>query len=339
MNKGFIFGKFLPFHKGHEAMIRFALTQVDFLSVLVCASDKEKILAEVRKNWIEKTFANIPNLEVIAYNYKESDLPNSSESSRDISKMWAEVFKEYFPDYTTVITSEPYGEYVAEYMGIKHILFDKERNKVPVAASKIRSDLFSYWEYLPDAVKPDMVIKVVILGTESTGKTVLTEKLAKHYNATAVFEAGRDIIPDSNDFSINDLYLVADEHARRIRLSEIQDSPLIIIDTDIHITKSYGRFSFNEDLTLDKHVYDANKADLYLYLSNDVEFVQDGTRMDEIERNKLDISHREILKEHDIFYVDISGKWDERFEGAIEEIDKLIENKKKNINTWLIKKE
>lgn len=336
MNKGFVFGKFLPFHNGHEAMIRFALTKVEYLSVLVCASDKENIPAEVRKNWIEKTFADIPNLEVITFNYKESDLPNSSESSRDISKMWAEAFKEYFPDYATVITSEPYGEYVAEYMNIKHILFDKERNTVPVAASKIRSDLFSYWEYLPDAVKPDMVIKVVILGTESTGKTVLTEKLARYYNATAVFEAGRDIIPDSNDFSINDLYLVADEHARRIRLSEIKDSPLIIIDTDIHITKSYGRFTFNEVLNFDKHVYEANKADLYLYLSNDVEYVQDGTRMDEESRNRLDASHRETLKEHYIPYIEVSGNWDERFEKAVEEIDRLIEGEMLTIRNWLV---
>ncbi|MDR2951040.1 MAG: AAA family ATPase [Prevotella sp.] len=336
MNKGFVFGKFLPFHKGHEAMIRFALTQVDFLSVLVCASDKENIPAKVRENWIEKTFADIPNIEIITFNYKESDLPNSSESSRDVSKKWTEVFKEYFPDYATVITSEPYGEYIAEYIGIKHILFDMERNMVPVAASKIRSDLFSYWQYLPDAVKPDMVIKVVILGTESTGKTVLTGKLAKHYNAIAVFEAGRDIIADSNDFSINDLYLVADEHAKRIRLSEIKDSPLIIIDTDIHITKSYGRFTFNEDLMLDNHVYDANRANLYLYLSNDVKFVQDGTRMDEESRNRLDASHRETLNEHDIPYTEIMGNWDERFEKAVDEIDRLIEGKMLTIRNWLV---
>ncbi|NDV93930.1 cytidyltransferase [Dysgonomonas sp. 521] len=339
MDRGFIFGKFLPFHKGHEAMIRFALTQVDFLSVLVCASDKENIPADIRKSWIEKTFADTSTLDVIAFDYKESDLPNSSESSRNVSKIWAEIFKIYFPDYGTVITSEPYGEYVAEYMGINHILFDMERNTVPVTASKIRSDLFSYWEYLPDAVKPDMVIKVVILGTESTGKTVLTGKLARHYNATAVFEAGRDIIPDSNDFSINDLYLVADEHARRIKQSETKESPLIIIDTDIHITKSYGRFSFDEELVIDQHIYEANKADLYLYLDNDIEFVQDGTRMDEESRNRLDASHREILREHAIPYIEIAGDWDERFGKAVEEIDRLIENRKTDIGNWFTKEE
>jgi HTH-type transcriptional repressor of NAD biosynthesis genes len=58
MTKGFVFGKFLPFHKGHEAMIKFALTKCDFLTVLVCCSDKESIPDTFRKSWIEKTLKN-----------------------------------------------------------------------------------------------------------------------------------------------------------------------------------------------------------------------------------------------------------------------------------------
>ncbi|MDU1891777.1 MAG: AAA family ATPase [Dysgonomonas sp.] len=335
MNKGFVFGKFLPFHKGHEAMIRFALSQCDYLSVLVCASDKEAICGEKRKNWIEKTFENVDNIEILVFDYNESEYPNSSESSRDISKKWAEVFSLFFSDYTKVITSEQYGYYVAEYMGIEHILFDTDRNIVPVAASKIRADLFTYWKYLPEAVKPDMAIKIVILGTESTGKTILTEKLSKHYNCTAVFEAGRDLIPDSTDFSFNDLYLVAEEHARRIGNAEKGDSPLLIIDTDIHITKSYGYFSFDKELQVDKNTYEKNMADLYLYLNNDVKYVQDGTRMSEKERNKLDLSHRKTLSEHNIPIVEITGNWDERFEKAIMEINKLIEKRAADIKNWL----
>ncbi len=39
------------------------------------------------------------------------------------------------------------------------------------------------------------------------------------------------------------------------------------------------------------------KADLYLYLNNDVKYVQDGTRLSKNERDLLDISHRQILIE------------------------------------------
>ena len=330
MTKAFVFGKFLPFHKGHEAMINFALTKCDFLTVLICCSDKENMPDFVRKSWIEKTFLNENRIEVRTFNYKESELPNSSNSSEKISKIWSTYFTKELPGYSLLITSEPYGEFVAKYMNIKHIAFDPLKIKIPISASIIRNDFFSYWRFLPNSVKSDLAIKVVILGTESTGKTTLAEKLSTFYKCSVVSETGRDLIPDSNSFSINDLYFVAQEHAKRIENVVLGESPLVIIDTDIHITKSYSKFTFGEKLEVGKDIYNTNKANLYLYLSNDVEYVQDGTRLSEIERNLLDLSHRQVLTENQIEIVEIRGDWNERFEKAVEQINKLItENKRK----------
>ena len=99
MTKAFVFGKFLPFHKGHEAMINFALSKCDFLTVLVCCSDKESVPDRFRKAWIENTFENRKNIEIRTFNYLESELLNTSESSESVSKIWAEVFKKQLPDY------------------------------------------------------------------------------------------------------------------------------------------------------------------------------------------------------------------------------------------------
>jgi len=329
MVKAFVFGKFLPFHKGHEAMIHFALSQCDFLTVLICCSDKESIPENIRKSWIEKSFSQCKNMEVRSFNYLESELPNTSVSSQEVSKIWAEKFKNIFPDYDVVITSEKYGDYVASSMGIKHIVFDIPRQFFPASGSAIRNDLFAYWNFLPDSVKPYFAIKVVILGTESTGKTTLTEKLALHYKCTSVKEAGRDIVANSNSFLFDDLILIASEHAKRIDKAALGYSPLIIIDTDIHITKSYSDFVFCRELEVDNQIYNSNKANLYLYLNNDVDYVQDGTRLSETDRNLLDLSHREILKQHNIDFVEIKGNWEQRFEKAVEQIDKIKINNKK----------
>lgn len=328
MVKAFICGKFLPFHKGHEAMIRFALSKSDFLTVLVCCSDKETIPGNVRKSWMEKTFESRKDIEIRCYHYSESELPNTSVSSPQVSKVWAERFKALFPDYDLVISSEKYGDYIASFMGIKHIAFDIPRQSVLVSATAVRNDLVANWDFLPDHVKPDFAIKVVILGTESTGKTTLTEKLAKHYNCASVKEAGRDIIADSTSFLYDDLHLVASEHARRINEATTGKSPLIIIDTDIHITKSYSNFVFGRTLEVDSDIYNANKAQLHLYLNNDVKYVQDGTRLDETKRDLLDLSHREILRQHNIDLVEIRGNWEQRFERAVEEIDRIIRKEK-----------
>jgi HTH-type transcriptional regulator, transcriptional repressor of NAD biosynthesis genes len=324
MKKAFVFGKFLPFHRGHEAMIRFALTKCGFLSVLVCCSEKEKISGEKRQHWIRKTFQNVSNIEVEIFNYNEDDLPNTSVSSIEISRLWSAFFKTQYPDYELVVTSEPYGDYIADFMKIEHISFDMKRLNVPISATLIQSNLFENWNYLPDSVKPDFAIKVVILGTESTGKSTLTTQLATHFKCSFVSEAGRDLIADSQHFDFEDLYLVAQEHANRIEKTILGNSPLLIIDTDIHITQSYAQFVFGKKLSINEHILEQNKANLYLYLCNDVLFYQDGTRLKETHRNQLDVSHRSILAENKINFVEISGNWKERFEKSVFEIEKII---------------
>jgi len=102
MIKAFVVGKFLPFHKGHEAMIHFALSKCDFLTVLVCCSDKENINDITRKRWIKQSFEGYENIEVKSFNYLESELPNTSESSREVSEVWSVIFKKLFPDYTLI---------------------------------------------------------------------------------------------------------------------------------------------------------------------------------------------------------------------------------------------
>lgn len=331
--KAFVFGKFLPFHKGHEAMINFALSKCDHLTVLVCSSDNENISDTTRKRWIEKAFEKQKNVEIRTFSYLESELPNTSESSKEVSEVWAEIFKKQFPDYSLVITSEEYGNFVAAFMNIQHIAFDISKKHFPVSATAVRNDVFANWKFLPDSVKPDFAIKVVILGTESTGKTTLAENLSTHFGCSLVLEAGREIIANSNSFSFDDLLLVAKVHANRIEQAILGNSPLVIIDTDIHTTKSYSRFTFEKELEIGKDIYNSNKANLYLYLTNDAEYLQDGTRLSEAERNKLDHSHRQVLIDHNIEIIEISGNWNERFEKAIGQINQLIATNEKKHKT------
>jgi len=327
MRKGFVFGKFMPFHKGHEAMIRFALSHCDIVSVLVCCSNRETLPAAVRESWVAATFRDEPRVQVLVYRYDEHLLPNTSETSAAVSAVWAKQFKQFFPDHHIVVTSEPYGELVADYMGITHIPFDMQKSRYPVSATKIRANLPASWAYLPDSVRASLITKVVLLGTESTGKTTLTGRLAAHFNCSAVMEAGRDIVADSNDFGIDDLYLIAGEHARRINGQVTGESPLLIIDTDIHITLSYGEHAFGKVLDIAPSVFESNKADLYLYLNNDAPYVQDGTRLGEEERNLLDQSHRRVLQRYGIPIEEIKGDWEERFEQAVILVEQLMQRK------------
>ncbi|TGE08834.1 cytidyltransferase [Hymenobacter fodinae] len=320
-----VFGKFLPFHLGHKALIDFARQHCDLLTVLVCVSDQETTPSIVRTEWVRAEYKGAKDVQVQLYDYHEAELPNTSETSVAVAQVWAEVFRELVPTVSLVVTSEPYGVLVAQHLGIQYLDFDVPRQQVPISASAIRADLRHHWFYLPASVQAYYQRTVAILGTESTGKTTLTQQLADHFGAACVLETARDLIADSSDLSLADLYAVAEAHAQRIAPLRPGAGPLLLLDTDVHITQSYARFMGKELLALAPEVYALNRANLYLYLLPDVLFVQDGTRLPAADRHRLDEAHRQTLTHFGIQYQEVGGAWAERFALAVQLIEQLLE--------------
>ena len=55
--------------------------------------------------------------------------------------------------------------------------------------------------------------------------------------------------------------------------------------------------------------------------------------MSETERNLLDLSHRQVLADHNIDILEIKGDWVERFEKSVVQINKLVASIK--VSAWL----
>ncbi|MES2764624.1 MAG: AAA family ATPase [Bacteroidota bacterium] len=328
MKIGLVLGKFLPLHNGHIELINFAASKCDELVVLVCASQKENISGEVRLNWIIETFKNNPNIQPKLIEYNENFLPNTSVSSVEVSKIWSNFLKDILPPINIIFTSEKYGEYLAEFMSCEHIAFDIDRSKIPVSATEIRCNPFKNWEYIPDSVRPYFIKKICILGTESTGKTTLTQKLAQHFKTEFVPEMAREIIEKTEECTLQHLYQIAILHAETINSKIESANKLLFIDTDVNITRSYSRFLFNEELIVEDWIEKANHCDLYLFLEKDSPFVQDGTRLDKSDRDLLQQSHLTELKQRNIKYQLINGGWEEKFSKAVIAVNGF----KKNIN-------
>lgn len=317
MRRGLVLGKFMPIHNGHIKLIEHAASHCDLLYVWVCVSQNEIMKASVRFHWVKEIFKDNPKIEPVLFEYDESILPNTSESSREISAIWSKAIKQYLPQIDVIISSERYGDFVAEYLNIEHIYYPGNR---VTSARMIRENPYKNWHFIPDVVKPYFYRKICILGTESTGKTTLVKKLANYFNADYVSEAGREIVENTNTCQSDDLLKIAEAHANKILLKEKDLNRMLFIDTDINITKSYSQFLFNQKLEVDNWIENANKCDLYLYLDNDSPFVQDGTRLTENNRNKLDSFHKKQLNESGINYFIINGNWNQRFETSLNVI-------------------
>ena len=313
MKKGLVFGKFMPLHKGHLALIQFALRNCDHLTIILCYTNKEPISGRIRSAWINTELEKINNITIVSFEYDELLLPNTSVSSREVSKLWAAAFKRLGPATDIVFTSEEYGEYVAEYMGIQHLLFDQDKKVVPVSASQLRQQPFKYWDSLPPSVQPWFVKKICLIGTESTGKSILTVKLASHFNTNYVPEMGREVVEVTDNCTYEDLLRIASLHAKKILGKLPEANKLLFIDTDINITASYSEFLLNKKLAVEKWIEDANRFNLYLFLEADCEYVQDGTRLSVTDRNTLSEHHKNFFKSRGISFISIGGDWENRF--------------------------
>lgn len=319
MKKGFLIGKFYPFHLGHAALMQEALQHCDRLRVLVCAAASENISGQQRATWIRSHFAQENRISVEIFHYDETLLPNTSASSQEVSRIWANALKPLMREEKFIFSSEPYGDFVAECMNIQHI---RIKDETPIRATRIRENPYKHWDYIPDSVKPYYQKKIVLLGTESTGKTTLTDYLCSQIQgAIAVYEAGRDIVGQSEQVTSEDITNILAEHTRRIHAAEQTLAPFIIIDTDWQITLSYSRFFLHTAPPISDDIRRTHKANLYLYLNAEAPYIQDGTRLPLDLRNALDLSHRAVLEEMQTHFIEITGAdWTDRQQQAIEKV-------------------
>ncbi|MEO0470762.1 MAG: AAA family ATPase [Bacteroidota bacterium] len=318
MKNGLVFGKFYPLHKGHLALCEFGRKHCDHLRIMICAEKHESIPGSIRLNWLREYAQDKSNVSIRLFEYDEANLPNTSVSSTSVSEIWSKVFIDQFPDTDVIFTSEPYGDFVAKFMGIRHLMFDQMRTLVPVSASMIRNNPWQHVHSLPDWVRPYFVSKVVLLGTESTGKSTLCQRLANHFATEYVAEVGREVVDVTEEARFEDLITIGRLHAQRIEAAMPKAARFLFIDTDIHITMSYARFLFGKDLPVSDDIFASNQAEVYFFLEKDAPFVQDGTRLEKAERDKLEDAHLQLLQEYGVNVQHIRGDWESRFQQMIQ---------------------
>ena len=332
MIKGFVIGKFMPFHKGHEALIEYAKSKCDHLTILVGAREGEPIPLKYRLHWVISTYINDPKITVLGDNISHPE----DLSYDDLSVWWGKHIAENFGKFDRVFSSEDYGDFFAKAMGAENLVFNQARTIVPISGTMIRQKPITHWNMLNNFAKDYYTKKIAIVGTESTGKTTMCQQLADHYNTAWCPELGRELVPDTRECTFSDLNLVASEHARAILKHTRMARKVLFVDTDVVITKSYAKHLFNRDLKVPQWVTKANVMDEYIFLTKDTPWKNDGTRMPKKERDELALIHRKGFDDAGITptffefppndYVDPLGYdgYEHRLAKVIAHVDKFL---------------
>lgn len=317
MRRGLVFGKFMPLHKGHQALVQHALQHCDELLLVLCHCKGEPINGAIRLEWLMQWTRSQPRITVIDFPYEENLLPNTSVSNADVARLWSHAFAEQLPPFCCVFTSEPYGDYIASELGITHICFDLARTLVPVSATLLRKEPFKYWQYLATEAHSYFTGKVAIVGTESTGKSTLARLLAQHFKTIHVPEMARQIVEETEEVQPQQLQAIAHLQAKSIRQHLPLANKLLVSDTELLTTQSYSWFLFNEPLEIEDWIKEANRFDLYLFLQPDCEYIQDGTRLSLARRNALHKFHVREFGNAGAPVVAVHGNWAERLRQSI----------------------
>lgn len=184
------------------------------------------------------------------------------------------------PDF--VFSSEDYGWDYAAAMGATHVIVDRERSHIPISATKIKSDVTHYWDYVSDCVRSYMVPRVVLIGAESTGKTTLAQFLSKTFGVPWVPEVGREyserIIPAGQDWTTRDFVEIASLQQERESRTADSYPDFVVCDTNAWTTSTWHERYMGTVSPEVESIGALDRADLYLLCAPDAPFVQDGLR-------------------------------------------------------------
>jgi NadR type nicotinamide-nucleotide adenylyltransferase len=177
---------------------------------------------------------------------------------------------------------------------------------------------------------PINIVKIVLFGPESSGKTTLSRQLARHYNTVWAPEFAREYLQEkwNNERKIcekSDLIPIAVGQMNLENSLAKKADKLLICDTDLLETKVYSEEFYGGvvDGTLNKAAH-KNEYDLYLLTYIDTPWEEDDLRDRAAQRLEMFTAFENALKKHKKNYILLKGGKETRLKNAIESIDKII---------------
>ena len=177
-----------------------------------------------------------------------------------------------------------------------------------------------------EPVPPRFARRVVITGSESTGKTTLAAMLARRFGTVASPEFAREYLElkptplDRHDVEVIAVGQLAQEERWLQRANRV-----LFLDTDLFSTVVYGEHYYGVVEPWIERAARARQADLYLLLDIDVPWVADAQRDRGERRAEMHESFRATLERNGARVVTISGGWEERLQRAAEVVQGLTE--------------
>ena len=166
---------------------------------------------------------------------------------------------------------------------------------------------------------------IVVTGAESTGKSILTELLAQHFNVPFVPEIAREFVENlTRKYNYHDVENIAKKQIDQLNVLKYSNHPIIFVDTWLIITKIWFEVVFNKaPLWLEKEIKNTN-IDLFLVCNVDLPWKPDPVRENGgASRLILHKKYLENFKNYNFEHKIVSGKNKSRLKNALQHMKSL----------------
>lgn len=179
--------------------------------------------------------------------------------------------------------------------------------------------------------QPINIVKVVLFGPESTGKTTLASQLAYHYQTVWAAEFARDYLQKkwNNKRQVcehEDLLPIAIGQMKLENKFAKKANRILFCDTDLLETKVYSEEYYDGIVDPDlEEAVEKNEYDLYLLTYIDIPWEMDNIRDRLGQRERMFNAFENALKKSNRPYVTLKGDEETRLKRAIKVIDEVRE--------------
>ncbi|MFM2290214.1 MAG: hypothetical protein RIS29_27 [Bacteroidota bacterium] len=170
------------------------------------------------------------------------------------------------------------------------------------------------------------MIKIAILGPESTGKTYLAQQLATHFSGQWIPEYAREYVEKLNrSYTYEDVCAIAEQQINTEKsIAKNNENGIVFFDTELIITKVWFEYCY-------KHIpqnvltqLNSGFFDFYLLCNYDLPWEADPVREHGDDRAFFFEWYRREIELTAKPYVIISGEGKNRTQNAIKAIDTLL---------------
>lgn len=169
-------------------------------------------------------------------------------------------------------------------------------------------------------------IRIVLTGSECTGKSTLASLLAEHYGVLCVSEYLREyFIANNGVLTLDDAVPIAKGQLQAEEAVESQSPRFLLCDTNMLSSAVYNKYYYGSNPDWIEFILATRSYSLYLLCGIDLPWVDDGQRDRPDEREYMQSLFKQELEQRGAHYVLIEGTAEERFVSAVDAIDAILE--------------